>query len=431
MSATEAREKIETRQLDNGLRIIVRPVTDVPIGSFWVWYGVGSRNEVPGITGISHWTEHMLFKGTENLPAGEIFRRVSAAGGTLNGFTWIDYTTYFETLPIDQIQLALDIESDRMMNARFDPDEVESERTVILSERQGSENEPTFFLREEVVAASFRAHPYGQGVIGHVSDLRAITRDDLYQHYQTYYRPNNAVAVFAGDLDADVAFERIQDSFGALETGPEIPPVRTVEPDPVGEHRLVVRRPAPHEVVLMAFLVPQASHDDIPQLLVLDAVLSGGKPFSFSGAGGSMGRSSRMYRRFVSSGLAAGAGSGLALTIDPYLFSISATLNPETDREEFERVMDEELQRLREGPVGEEELERAKRQMRAQFAYAWESVTSSAYWLGSIAMVAPERDPSRFLDLIEAVTPADLQRVAGAYLTPERRTTGWLIPTDS
>lgn len=430
MPASKVQDPIETVQLDNGLRVIVRPVHDAPIGSFWIWYGVGARNEVPGITGISHWAEHMLFKGTANLPAGEIFRRVSAAGGTLNGFTWIDYTTYFETLPVDQIQLALDIESDRMANARFDPDEVESERTVIISERQGSENEPTFFLREEVTAAAFRAHPYGQGVIGHVSDLQAITREDLYNHYQTYYRPNNAVAIFAGDLDSAVAFERIEAAFGSLETGPPIPQVRTVEPEPVGEQRLVVRRPAPNEVVLMAFLIPQASHDDIPALLVLDAVLSGGKPFSFAGAGGSMGRSSRIYRRFVSSGLAAGAGSGMGLTIDPFLFSISATLNPETDQQDFEKAMDDELQRLREEPVSDEELERARRQLRAQFAYAWESVTSSAYWLGSLAMVAPDRDPERFLEHLEAVTAADIQRVAATYLTPERRTTGWLIPTD-
>ena len=150
------REPLIQTTLDNGLTVIVRQKQGAPIGSFWVWYRVGGRNEVPGITGISHWAEHMLFKGTEALPAGEIFRQVSAAGGTLNGFTWVDYTTYFETLPIDQIDLALTIESDRMIHARFDPDEVASERTVIISERQGNENQPVFFLREEVNAAAFR-----------------------------------------------------------------------------------------------------------------------------------------------------------------------------------------------------------------------------------------------------------------------------------
>lgn len=421
--------RLATRTLDNGLTVIARESAAAPIGSFWVWYRVGARNEVPGITGISHWVEHMLFKGTEQLPAGEIFRQVSAAGGTLNGFTWIDYTTYFETLPIDQLDLSLAIESDRMMNARFDPDEVASERTVIISERQGSENNPTYYLRESVVATAFMAHPYGQGVIGHLSDLQGITREDLYQHYQTYYRPNNAVAVFTGALDPEVAIERIAAKFGALEAGPAIPPVRTVEPEPYGEKRVTVHRPAPNQVILQSFLVPGASHEDIPALTVLDATLSGGKPFSFGGAGGTMGRSSRLYRAFVSTGLAAAAGSSFSLTIDPYLFSISATIEPEQDRDAFEERLTEAVAQLATDPVSDEELERAKRQLRAQFAYAWESATSQAYWLGSLATVAPERDAERFIDEIEAVTASDVQAVAARYLTDDRRTTGWLIPT--
>ncbi len=424
-----SRTPLQTKTLENGLTILARHKPGAPIGSFWVWYRVGGRNEVPGITGISHWAEHMLFKGTENLPAGEIFRRVSAAGGSLNGFTWLDYTTYFETLPIDRLDLALEIESDRMINARFDPEEVASERTVIISERQGNENQPTFFLREEVNAAAFRAHPYGQGVIGHLSDLQEITRDDLYSHYQTYYRPNNAVAVFVGSLDPEEAIERIAQRFGGIEPSPYVPPVRTVEPEPQGERRVTINRPAPNRVMMRSFLAPAAGSPDVAGLTVLDAILSGGKPFSFSGAGGTIGRSSRFYRRFVSTGLAAGAGSSFSLTIDPYLFSISATLNPETDADDFERQVDEEVAKLREEQVEEAELQRAIRQLQAQWAYGQESVTSQAYWLGSLAMVAPERDADAFIDEIEAVTPADIQRIARQYLAPDRRTTGWLLPT--
>lgn len=431
MAETKSGPVIATKTLDNGLKVIVRPKFEAPIGSFWVWYGVGGRNEVPGITGISHWVEHMLFKGTQNLPAGEIFRRISAAGGNLNGFTWIDYTTYFETLPIDQIDLAMTIESDRMVNARFDPEEVTSERTVILSERQGSENQPTFHLREEVSGMAFRAHPYGQSVIGYISDLQGITREDLYQHYQTYYRPNNAVAVFVGDLEAEEAFARIEEKFGGLERGPEIPAVRTAEPEQSGERRVTVKRPAPSEVVIFTYLVPEASHPDVPVLSVLDAVLSGGKPFSLSGAGGSLGRSSRFYRTFISPGLTASAGSSFSLTIDPYLFSVSATLNADTDRDELEQLLTAEIERLHDEPVGDDELQRATRQLRAQFAYAQESVTSQAYWLGSLAIVAPDRDPDAFIDEIEAVTAEDIQRVARKYLRTERRTVGWLIPPDA
>jgi zinc protease len=182
---------------------------------------------------------------------------------------------------------------------------------------------------------------------------------------------------------------------------------------------------------MMTFLAPAAAHEDVAALTVLDAILSGGKPFSFSGAGGTIGRSSRFYRRFVSSGLAAGAGSSFSLSIDPYLFSISATLNPDTDQAEFEALVDEELARLRDEPIDDIELGRALRQLQAQWAYGQESVTSQAYWLGSLALVAPDRDADAFIDEIEAVTPADVQRVARTYLAPHRKTVGWLSPSQA
>ena len=202
------RQPVRRTVLDNGLTILTRESRRVPVASFWVWYRVGARNEVPGITGVSHWVEHMLFKGTPTWKPGEIFRAVNKYGGTLNGFTWIDYTAYFETLPAANIGLGIDIESDRMQHALFDPDQVSSERTVILSERQGNENQPTFHLREELSAAAFRAHPYGQGVIGFRSDLETMTREDLFHHYQTYYSPNNATAVVVGDFDTDRSSRR-------------------------------------------------------------------------------------------------------------------------------------------------------------------------------------------------------------------------------
>ncbi|MEX2314684.1 MAG: pitrilysin family protein, partial [Thermomicrobiales bacterium] len=364
---------------------------------------------------------------TERHSKGAIFRTITAAGGSLNGFTWLDYTAYYETLPIDRIEIAFDIESDRMVNSRFDPDEVASERTVIISERQGNENSPTFLLNEEITAASFKAHPYGQGVIGYMSDLRTMTRDDLYRHYQTYYRPNNAVAVFVGDLDADDALDRIQRYFGGLERGPEIPDVRTVEPEQFGERRVTVRRPAPNRVVSLTHHSVAATHPDAPALIVLDAVLSGGKPMGFGG-GAAMGRSSRLYRALVATGMTASAGSSMSLSIDPLLFGVSATLRPEADAERVEQVLVEELDRLASEPVGAEELERAMKQIRAQFTYSQQSVSSKAYLLGSLAMVAPERTPRSLIDDVLLTTAEDVQRVAATYLTWERRTTGWLIP---
>ncbi len=418
------------RTLDNGITIIVRSERAAPIGTFWVWYRVGGRNEVAGITGVSHWAEHMMFKGTERYPKGGIFRTITANGGSLNGFTWLDYTAYFETLPIDRIDVAFDIESDRMMNSRFDVDEVAGERTVIISERQGNENSPTFLLNEEVTAASVKAHPYGQGVIGYMSDLRTMARDDLYSHSQTYYRPNNAVVVFVGDLDSGEALDRIEQYFGRLERGPDIQEVRTTEPEQFGERRVTIRRPAPNRVVSMAHRGVAASNPDAPALVVVDAILSGGKPMSFGG-GASMGRSSRLYRALVATGLTASAGSSFALSIDPLLFGVSATLRPESDADHVEQVIAGELERLATEPVGEDELNRALKQIRAQFTYSQQSVSSKAYLLGSLSMVAPERTPQSLIEDVLSVTADDVQRVAASYLTWNRRTTGWLVPSDS
>ena len=417
------------RVLPNGLTAIARRQTGAPIGSFWGGDRVGGRNEVAGITGISHWVEHMQFKGTAEIAPGEIFRTITANGGALNGFTWLDYTAYYETLPIDRLQVALDIESDRMVNSRFSEEEVASERTVIISERQGNENNPGFLLSEEVAGAAFRAHPYGNGVIGHLSDLREITRDDLYRHYRRYYVPNNAVVVFSGALEPAEALDRIEAQFGSITRGDDIPEMRTVEPPQYGERRVRVERPAPNRVIQMAHRAPEASHPDTPALLVAEAVLSGGKPFSFGG-GAAMGRSSRLYRALVTTELASSAGASMSLSIDPYLFGVSATLRPESDSEHVESVIVAELERLASEPVHADELERVRKQIRAQYVYSQQSASSKAYLLGALAVVAPDRTPDGLLDEMLAVTPDDLKRVAADWLVARQRTTGWLIPTD-
>ncbi len=423
------RQPIRRTVLDNGLTILTRESHRVPVASFWVWYRVGARNEVPGITGISHWAEHMLFKGTPTWKPGAIFRAVNKYGGTLNGFTWIDYTAYFETLPATSLHLGIDIESDRMANALFDQDQVTSERTVILSERQGNENQPTFLLREEMNAAAFRSHPYGQGVIGFRSDLETITREDLYHHYQTFYSPNNAIAVAVGDFDSDTLIEQISQRFGSIPRVERIPSVRTVEPEQFGQRRVTVRRPAPAATLLAGWHGPAARSEDTPAMLVLDTVLSGGKSVGFGGSG--MGRSSRLYRELVASGLTSSAGSSFALTIDPYLFSVSATLVPTSKPDQVEEIVFDQVARLRDELVPDGELERAVKQLRAQFAYAGESVTSQAYWMGSLEAVAPEYDADEFEERIANVSPEDVRRVARKYLNLDQSTVGWLEPTEA
>jgi zinc protease len=429
VSEPTAATPTRTTTLPNGLTVLTREMHNAPVATFWVWYRVGARNEVPGLTGVSHWVEHMMFKGTPAFGPGEIFRVVNRNGGTLNAFTSLDYTAYYETLPADRLGLAIEIEADRMANALFDPGEVASERTVIISEKQGGENYPTTHLRETAVAAAFRIHPYRQTVIGYLSDLQAMTRDDLYRHYRTYYEPNNAIAVAVGDFDAEAARAWIEAAFGPLPRGGEVPPVRPVEPPQEGERRVLVRRPGPLPHFLAGYHVPAVDSPDAFPLLVLDAVLSGAGALGFAGGGANLGRSSRLYRALVDRELASSASSSYALTKDPYLFSVSVALRPEVALAEVERVVFAEVDRLRDEPVGEEELARALKGLRAQYAYANEGVSNVAYWLGLLESIDTHALYDTLTDRLAAVSAADLQRVARAFLTPDNRTVGWFEPS--
>ncbi|CAN5630643.1 pitrilysin family protein [soil metagenome] len=420
--------EILERSLSNGLTVLLRESHDAPVASFWVFYRVGSRNELPGQTGISHWVEHMQFKGTPSLPKGSIFGEVTRNGGSLNAFTSYDWTTYFETLPVDRLDLSLRIESDRMVNSIFDPTETESERTVILSERQGGENRPGYFLNEEMMGTAFHHHPYGHSIIGYESDLKRITRDELFSHYKNYYTPANAVVVASGDFDAEELFGRIEASFGGIEGGPAPVYIAATEPQQRAERRLILRRPAPTAVVRMAYRAPEAAHPDTAALMIADAILSGAKPMGLGG-GGNMGRSARLYKALVSTSIARSAGSDFDLMIDPFLLSLSASALPGGDVEKIEAVMNAEVERLGAETPSDAEVSRAIKQVKAQYVYSGEGVTSQAFWLGSMAVVDRWQRALTLVDELEAVTPDDVQRVAKTYLRPDQRTTGLLIPS--
>src|SRR4051794_27349823 len=311
MASPSADQVVETK-LNNGLRVILQEDHSAPVVSIWTWYRVGSRNEQPGKTGLSHWVEHMQFKGTANIAKGQIFRDVSRVGGTLNALTSQDWTAYFETVPSHQIDLPLRIEPDRMVGSLFSAEEVESERTVILSERQGAENNPGYALYEEVVGSAFHAHPYRHMVIGYESDLHAISRDDLYAHYRRYYHPTNAFIVAVGDFESNELLERLERAFSAIPAGDLISrSIGVGEPEQPGERRVVLRRPSGVPYLRMAYHAPGGADADAVPLLVAEAVLSGGQPMGLGG-GGAMGRSSRLYKALVASGLARAAGSDMS-----------------------------------------------------------------------------------------------------------------------
>jgi zinc protease len=421
---------VREERLDNGLKVLIQPTRHAPVVSTWIWYRVGSRNERTGITGISHWVEHMLFKGTERLAKGDVFRLIARQGGHNNAFTSEDFTCYFETLPASAWELALDIEADRMVNSRFDPEEVESERTVILSERQGSENSPHFLLAEEMGAAAFRVHPYRWSVIGNACDLQVITRDDLFQHYRTYYTSNNAVLVIAGDVEPDAAFAAVCARFDRLEMWPAPPPVTAFEPPQWGERRVTVRRPGSAPYLQMAFHVPDVTHPDLYPLVVMDAILSGGKSVSWSG-GGYMGRSARLYRSLVQTEIATSVGSGIRASLDPNLFSVWLTVRDGVALETAEAALLQELTRLVEEPPSPGELAKALRQSEAQFAYGRDGVTSQAFALGYFEHLGDWRNLARHVERLRSVTPEDVRRVTATYLRETGRVVGWFIPTAS
>jgi zinc protease len=401
-----------------------------PVATCWVWYRVGSRNEPSGQTGISHWVEHMLFKGTPAIPKGAMDRLVARNGGTFNGFTWIDFTAYYETLPADRIALGLEIESDRMANALFDPNEVESERTVILSELEGYANYPETWLSEAVNAAAFTAHPYHHPVIGYESDLRAMTRAELYAHYQTYYMPNNAVLVLVGDFDSAKMLELAQRRFGELPPGPPLPKVRAVEPEPQGERRAVVRRPGPAEYVQIGYLAADCRSQDFAPLAVLDAVLSGAKSLTFFGGGAQTNRSARIYKALVETGMSSGASSSYSPTRDPFLFGLDATVREGHSAAEVEAALIAVVDQLGREGISAQELAKVQKQVRAQVAYGAESVTNQALQLGMWEVLDSHTRVDTLLDELAGVTADDVQRVAQTYLTERRRTVGHFIPDE-
>ena len=422
--------EISRTQLDNGLLVLLKEIHTAPIISHWVWYRAGSRNELGGYTGISHWVEHMQFKGTPRFSGGTLDREIARLGGVWNAFTYLDWTAYFETLPADKIDLALQLEADRMTNSLFDTQDVEAERTVIISERQGNENEPMFLLSEHIQATAFRVHAYHHEVIGEQVDLEALTRDDLMAYYRRHYAPNNAILTIAGDFDNHSMLARIKELYGAIPAAE--PPVMRVRPEPAqrGERRVTVEGPGQTVYVQAAYHAPAATHPDFFPMTVLDSLLSGPSSLNMFG-GGISNKISRLYRALVEKELAVGIGGEMPATIDPFLYSITAIVHPARTAEEVISALDEQIRLVQEAPPSNEEVARAVKQARALFAYGSESITNQAFWLGFPEMFASYDWFSSYLDQLATVTPQAVQQAARQYLQPRNRVLGVYLPDGS
>ncbi len=418
-------------RLANGLKVLLKEIHTAPLVSSWVWYRVGSRDESTGHTGISHWCEHMQFKGTPRFLSSVLDRAVSRDGGMWNAFTYFDWTTYFETMPAEKIDLGLRIEADRMVNSLFDEKEVASERTVVISEREGSENEPFFRLGEAVQNAAFRVHPYHHEVIGDLTDLKSMSRDDLYGHYRTFYTPNNAVMSVAGDFKTSEMLSRIRELYEPIPIGSTPPRISRSEPEACGEHRLTVEGPGETTYLDISYRVPAAKDPDFYPLTVLDSLLAGPSSLNMFGGGGISNKTSRLYRSLVEKELAVSVSGGLSATTDPFLYSVVITVHPKHKAEETLAAFDDEIKRIQDERTPIAEITRAIKQARALFAYGSENITNQAFWLGHAEMFATYNWFLTYLEKLAKVTPAELQKAAQKYLRPQNRVVGTYIPTET
>jgi zinc protease len=414
--------------LSNGLAVHLKEIHTAPIISNWLWYRVGSRNETTGRTGISHWVEHMQFKGTPQFPASVLDKVISREGGVWNAMTNLDWTTFFETLPAEKVDLGLRLEADRMVNAIYDPEEVDSERTVIISEREGSENEPLFRLGEAVQEAAFSIHPYRHEVIGYLNDLKTMQRDDLFNHYQTNYRPNNAVLAIAGDFDAREMLARVRELYEGIPDGPLPPRQMVVEPLSATEKRLTVEGPGETTYVQLAYHAPAASNPDFYAFTVLDSLLAGPSGLNMFGSSGISNKTSRLYRALVEKELAVNVNGGLTASIDPYLYDLTITIRPQKSPEAALAAFDSEIKRVQDQLVSPGEIARAIKQAKALFAYSSENITNQAFWLGYAEMFAHYDWFTSYVERLAAVTPADVQQIAQDYLHTRNRVVGTYLP---
>ncbi len=412
--------------LDNGLRLLVVEDHSSPTFSYQTWYRVGSRDEVPGSTGLAHLFEHMMFKGTTNVPGGEFERRLDAIGaeGT-NAYTTRDYTVYHQELPIapkpkegskeqavDTLDMIMSLEADRMVNLIVNDQSFKTEVEVVQNERRMRyENNPDGILYHTVWGTAFTTHPYRFPVIGLAEDLAAMTSEAARNFYKAYYSPNHATVIVAGDIDPSEVYSKAKKHFGSLPRAES--PVRTIEAEPAQTtpRRKYLKTAVQTEKIFLAYHMPSVMHDDLPGLGMLSMVLGSG-------------RTSRLYRALVETGIATDVGADQPDDKDPSLFIISATLQKGKRAAVAESVILKEIARIIKDPVSEVELERARNRMSYWFVAGLDSNNEKAHYLGHYETVAGDFQYGLGLfKRTQAATPAEIQAAAVKYLDPKNRTT--------
>ena len=412
---------VKTHTLKNGMKILVQEDHSIPTVALYVFYRVGSRNERPGITGISHFFEHMMFNGAKEYGPGEFDRVMEANGGSNNAYTSENVTVYQDWFPRAALPLIFELEADRIQHLSFDPQIVESERGVIASERRMAVDGNNFgVLSEQLSAAAFTAHPYQWPVIGWMSDIEAWTMDDLKHHFRMGYSPSNATMVVSGDVTFGEIVRLAQTHIEPIPAAAPPPKIMTKEPEQLGERRVVVRKFAQLPIVMMAYHVPETAHPDYYPLQALETVL-------FSG------QSSRMYRRLVDRDqLALSIGGGTDWSFDPSIFTISAQPKAGVDPVAVEKAVYEELDRVAADAVTDEELEKAKNILLSGFYDQIETISGRSNALGTYEVFFGDyRKLFTAADDMARVTKADVQRVAKQYFTANNRTVATLVPDAS
>lgn len=407
---------IQEIKLANGLTVLTKEVHTAPVVYFSIWYKTGSSSEQLGQSGMSHLLEHMMFKGTKTRQPGAISSTLQQNGAEFNATTSFDRTNYFETLASDRLELALQLESDRMQNSLFDPAQHQKEMTVVRSEYEGGENNPSTALTKAVRLAAYQVHPYRWMTIGFRSDIENISRDEMFAYYKSHYVPNNATIVLTGDFSTPSALALIRKYFGSIPTRPMLQRFVTPEPEQVGERRVTVRRAGSARQTQIAYHIPEFGNADRYALDVLESVLSGG-------------RTARFFERLIQTGLASSADAYDYGLRDPDLLFLDATAQPGKTNAELEAALLAEVEKLQSTPISDAELKRVQRQSEAGYIYGQDSVQSQGRQLGENAMKGDWRYGETYLENIRRVTAADVQRVARKYLVEQNRTVGYFEPT--